>query len=188
MIMDLDETVLDNSAYETYLYDTGQNFTNESFSKFMTNHCDEVRLVPGAKDFIDRAEALGVTVVYITDRPEEIRKPTIETLSLWGIDMKGTDDTDSRLLMAQKGEANKTRRRDVARGKYSVLMVVGDQLGDFTDEFNPRDGTIASRREAVYEARGKWGANWFILPQPVYGQWQKLLQGDPAQYLRRLEK
>jgi 5'-nucleotidase (lipoprotein e(P4) family) len=187
VIMDLDETVLDNATYQTYLYDSGQDFTVENFSTFVTDHHDSIRLIPGAKQFIDRLDGLDVTILYITDRPEAIRQATIDTLAEWGISTAGLEDPKSLRLLMANGEPSKTSRRDAVRAKYRVLALVGDQLGDFSDEFNPKDGSAAARREAVWEAREHWGSNWFILPQPVYGQWQKVLSGDPAQYLQRAQ-
>ena len=45
-----------------------------------------------------------------------------------------------------------------------------DQLGDFSDLFNA-GLTPATRREAAQSPAitAKWGAGWFVLPNPVYG-------------------
>jgi 5'-nucleotidase (lipoprotein e(P4) family) len=185
VIMDLDETVLDNATYQSYLYLTGQDFTAENFCDFVSNQHDSIRIVPGAKQFIERVEGLGLAVVYITDRPDKIRQATVDTLAQWGINTGGLEDTKSLRLLMSNGEPSKTSRRDAVRAKYRILALVGDQLGDFSDEFNPKEGTAEARREAVIEARKMWGSKWFILPQPVYGQWQRVLTGEPEQYLRR---
>jgi acid phosphatase len=187
VIMDLDETVLDNAVYQTYLYDIGQNYTEENWTHFQKENPSSIRLVPGAKDFIDRVESLGATVVYITNREEPIRQATVDTLNQWGINTAGLDDPNStRLLMQTHGESVKKPRRDVVRAKYRVLALLGDQLGDFSDEFAPNhDDTAAARREAAYEYKRMWGNRWFVLPNPVYGQWQQVLRGPPEQYLRR---
>jgi acid phosphatase len=190
VVMDLDETVLDNGTYQTYLYDTGQNYSDDRWTKFMTEHWASVRLVPGAKEFIERAESLGITVVYITNREESLREATIKTMAQWGVNTVGLDDaSDVRLLVQKHGESIKKPRRDLARAKYNVLAYFGDQLGDFSDEFNPNhDNTPESRREAVYEYRQLWGTRWFVLPNCVYGQWQQVLRGEPDHFLRRAEK
>jgi acid phosphatase len=189
VVMDLDETVLDNSTFQSYLFDTGQNYSDDAWAKFQTEHWASVRLVPGAKDFIDRAESLGLTVIYITNREEPLRKPTIDTLAQWGVNTEGMDDPSGLRLMVQKhGESFKKPRRDLVRAKYHVLAYFGDQLGDFSDEFSPNhDDTPEARREAAYEYRCLWGTRWFVLPNPQYGQFQQVLRGDPEQYLRRAE-
>ncbi len=190
VVMDLDETVLDNGTYQTFLYLTGKDHSTELFSQFVTDNRASIRLVPGAKDFIARVESLGVPVVYITNRPEGLRDVTIATLGQWGVNTKGLEDPANLwLLLEVGGESSKTARRDLVRAKYRIIALVGDQLGDFADEFNPgKDNTPRARSESVYEYRPMWGTRWFILPNPVYGQWQGVLRGDPAQYLRRAEK
>jgi acid phosphatase len=182
--------VLDNATFQTYLYDSGLNYSDDIFIKFVTDNRKSIRLVPGAKEFIDRAEALGVTVCYITNREESLRQATIETLAQWGVNVRGLDDAKGvRLLLAPHGESVKKPRRDMVRAKYHVLALFGDQLGDFSDEFAANhDNTAAARREAAYEYQSLWGTRWFVFPNPVYGQWQSVLRGDPEQYLRRSGK
>ncbi len=191
VVMDLDETVLDNGTYQTYLYDSGQNYSDDNWNKFIAEHWASVRLLPGAKEFIARAESLGITVSYITNREEPLREATIKTMKQWGVNTDGMDDPSSLRLIVQKhGESIKKPRRDLVRAKYSVLAYFGDQLGDFSDEFAPNhDNTPEARREAVDEYQSLWGTRWFVLPNPVYGQWQQVLRGaEPERYLRRAEK
>jgi 5'-nucleotidase (lipoprotein e(P4) family) len=192
VIMDLDETVLDNSTFQTYLYESGQDYKDPIFTQFMKDHPDSIRIVPGAKDFIERAESLGITVSYITNREEPLRQVTIDSLSHGGINVKGLDDPASlRLLMQKHGESIKKPRRDLVREKYHVLAYFGDQLGDFSDEFAATPtNTAAARRDLVYDKyHDLWGTRWFVLPNPVYGQWQMVLlhEKDPERYLRRAE-
>jgi len=190
VVMDLDETVLDNGTFQTYLYDTGQNYSDDRWTKFMFEHWASVRLLPGAKEFIERAESLGITVIYITNREESLREVTIKTLKQWGVNTEGMDDASGLRLMVQNdGESIKKPRRDLARAKYNVLAYFGDQLGDFSDEFAPNhDNTPEARRETAYEYRQLWGTRWFVLPNPMYGQFQQVLRGEPEHYLRRAEK
>jgi 5'-nucleotidase (lipoprotein e(P4) family) len=191
VVMDLDETVLDNGTYQTYLYDSGQNYSDDNWNKFIAEHWESIRLLPGAKEFIARAESLGITVTYITNREEPLREATIKTMKQWGVNTEGMDDPESLRLITQKhGESIKKPRRDLVRAKYNVLAYFGDQLGDFSDEFAPNhDNTAGARREAVYEYQALWGTRWFVLPNPVYGQWQQVLRGaDPEHFLRRAEK
>jgi 5'-nucleotidase (lipoprotein e(P4) family) len=190
VVMDLDETVLDNGTFQTYLYDSGQNYSDDVWTKFIAEHWQSVRVLPGAKEFIAHAESMGITVSYITNREESLREPTINTLKQWGVNTDGMDDPASLRLIVQKhGESIKKPRRDLVRAKYNVLAYFGDQLGDFSDEFAPNHtNTAEARREAVSEYRPLWGTRWFVLPNPVYGQWQQVLRGgDPQQYLRRAE-
>lgn len=190
VVMDLDETVLDNGTFATYLYDSGQNYSDDAWNKFQIEHWESIRMVPGAKEFIKRAEQMGLTVIYITNREEPLREATMKAMSQWGVNTDGMDDPNGLRLMVQKhGDSAKKPRRDLARAKYNVIAYFGDQLGDFSDEFAATpDNTAEARREAAYEYRALWGTRWFVLPNPVYGQYQRVLHGDATQYLRRAEK
>jgi 5'-nucleotidase (lipoprotein e(P4) family) len=188
VILDLDETTIDNGTYETFLYDSGQDFTPANFNQFVTDHKSSIRMVPGAKEFIERMESLGVTVMYNTNRPESLRKITIETLAQWGINTKGMGDPATCRLLLQTKEASKEARRSAVAAKYRVLALFGDQLIDFSDEFiPPAVNTLKARREAVHKNRQLFGKLWFVLPNPVYGNWQNFVKDNPMQYLLRAD-
>jgi acid phosphatase len=189
VVMDLDETVLDNGTYQTFLYDSGKSHSTELFSEFVTKNHQSIRLVPGAGDFIRKAESLGLTVIYITNRPEALREATIETLAQWGVNTDGLKPADSVRLLMKRNDSNKTPRRNLVREQYTIVALFGDQLTDFAEEFAyERDASPESLRAAVREYRRQWGKQWFILPNPVYGDWQLILKGEPADHLRRAGK
>ena len=81
VIMDLDETVLDNATFQTYLYDSGQNYSDDVFIKFVSDNRKSIRLVPGAKEFIHRGESLGITV-GVHHQPRGIDPPSDRENSL----------------------------------------------------------------------------------------------------------
>jgi acid phosphatase len=189
VILDLDETSIDNGTFETYLYDSGQDYTADNWVKFVSDHRASIRMVPGAKEFIERMEAMGITVTYVTARVEALRDATIATLNLWGINTKGMDDPSTVRLLLQSKDSSKEARREAVRAKYRVLALFGDQLSDFSDDFMPpKTSTPIERQEAVYKSRQQFGTKWFAFPNPVYGDWQRLIRDKPVQYLRRAEK
>src|SRR5262249_14798127 len=139
----------------------------------------EVGLVPGARSFLERAEKLGVTPVYISNRGEKNRPSTIAALAHNGLN---TDNIDNRLFL-KEASSDKSARREQAATKYRVLMYFGDNLRDFSDWFaapalKPDDDegqrkAIRERLKKVDEAAGHWGVDWYVLPNPVYGEWPK---------------
>jgi acid phosphatase len=186
IVMDLDETVLDNGTYQTFLYDSGKNHSTALFTEFVTQHKDSIRLLPGAGEFIRRAESLGFTVTYLTNRPEGVREATIDTLAEWGVNVEGLKNPDSVRLLMKRNDSNKTPRRNLVREQYTIVALFGDQLTDFADEFAyEKDASAETLRAAVREYRRLWGKEWFILPNPTYGDWQLVLKGEPADHLRR---
>jgi 5'-nucleotidase (lipoprotein e(P4) family) len=193
VVMDLDETVLDNSTFQTFLYVNGLEYSDELWDAFERGGVEEVGLVPGAKEFIERAETLGVTVIYLSNRNARNLEWTARALEHVGLN---TEAIAERLyLRPGGGSSNKAGRRDEVSARYNVLMYFGDNLRDFSEVFKPatvpgdadpemyRDA-IAERAGAADDAVCHWGVDWFVLPNPIYGEWEKLMSPDPADILR----
>jgi acid phosphatase len=191
VILDLDETVLDNSPFQTWQYQNGVEYSDRHWAVWEQKHGGEVRLVPGARGFIEQAEGAGVTVVYISNRQEKYRGSTVRTLERLGLNSK---DIDRRLLLATTTSDKTARRRQVA-ARHRVLMLLGDNLRDFSEEFRaPRvdpddvqaqNAGIADRLRQVDARRQRFGDDWIVLPNPTYGEWSKLIGRQPGQNLRQ---
>jgi 5'-nucleotidase (lipoprotein e(P4) family) len=188
IIMDLDETVLDNSGFQSFLDRERLAYSDALWDAWEKSYPNEVRLVPGAKSFIEVAEGAGVTVLYVTNRLSRNQESTVQALRHNGIDL---DDIGQRLLSKDQS-SDKTARRRALEQKYRVLFLVGDNLRDFSEEFvAPKAEDDARREKAVGERaarvdryRYRFGTDWFVLPNPVYGEWQRLANTDPHSSLR----
>lgn len=188
VVMDLDETVLDNSAFQSFLYRHNLTYSNALWAEYEASYPQDVTLVPGAKQFIAKAESLGVTVIYITNRLETYSKSTISALQRLQI---STKNIDSRLyLRAQDGSVDKAARREAVSTRYNVLLHFGDSLRDFSESFAAskltRESTAEEYQKAIQarlaltdEVAGHWGTDWFVIPNPVYGEWERLVRQDP---------
>ena len=127
------------------------------------------KAVPGAVDFTRAAAAKGVKVFYVTNRDAVTEVGTARNLRALGFPMGGNVDT-----LLTKGEQDdwgsaKATRWAVVAKDYRILLMLGDNLGDFTDSYK---GSPAER-QAVYEANAdKWGREWIALPNPGYGSWE----------------
>jgi len=190
VVMDLDETVLDNSAFQTFLYKNHLEYTEDRWADYEEHYPQDVTLIPGASEFIQQATAWGVTVVYISNRSEAFKKSTIEAMHEQGLSSGGL--LEERLyLKPVNGSSDKAARREAVAAKYNVLMYFGDNLRDFSEAFAnaklPANAT-AEDRVKLYkeraakadEAQGHWGVDWFVLPNPVYGEWDRAIGPDPA--------
>lgn len=196
VVMDIDETVLDNSTFQTFLYVNGLDYSDELWARFEQEGVGEVGLVPGAKQFIDRAEALGVSVIYLSNRNERNLEWTARALEEAGL---GSPGLRERLYLRPDGaSSDKSPRRDAVAARYNVLMYFGDNLRDFSEVFaapkllpdattGDRLDAIAARAGAVDDASCHWGLDWFVLPNPMYGEWEKLEGRPPSGVLRRSE-
>lgn len=192
VVMDLDETVFDNSAFQTALYTAGKEYDLALWYDYEANFPGETRPVPGAVDFIVRAEKLGVSVVYVSNRHDEYRTSTVETLKRFGV---STDGLAERLYPKTKaGSSEKSARREQVAAKFNVLMYFGDNLRDFSEAFaapkvDPAAGVdglkaaIAERNKLADAAAIHWGVDWFVLPNPVYGEWDRMCGKDPKAVL-----
>jgi acid phosphatase len=190
VVMDLDETVLDNSAFQSFLDRDKLNHSDALWGIWERDFPQEVGLIPGAKAFIEAAEQLGVTVVYLSNRDEKLRNSTIAALRQNGLSLEGIDN---RLLL-KTTTSDKTERRKIAGGRFNALIYLGDNLRDFSEEFkapqlasNDEAGqkkAIAERADRVRRANYHWGNDWFILPNPVYGEWQRLCGDNPRGKLK----
>jgi acid phosphatase len=191
VILDLDETVLDNSPFQSWLYRNAVEYSDERWAVWEEKYDREVLLVPGARDFIQQAEADGVTVFYISNRSEKYRPSTVRCLQRQGL---STRDLDRRLLLAGDGSDKTSRRRQVA-ARHRVLMLLGDNLRDFSEQFKaPRvdpddvkaqNAAIADRLRQVDDRRARFGDDWIVLPNPAYGEWTRLLGRRPGENLRQ---
>jgi len=174
-VLDLDETVLDNSAYDARLVSDQKADWNVWMKE------KNAGLVPGAKEFILFAAKKGVTPIYITNRTcdaSQADDPTVAMLKKLELPI-----APGGLLCKVGGNGDKGPRRTEVAKKYRILLEFGDQLGDFTTIPADMDG-----RNKVYEANAKWfGERWFQLPNAMYGSWLDALgktAADREKYLK----
>ncbi|WP_329741759.1 5'-nucleotidase, lipoprotein e(P4) family [Dyella sp. A6] len=187
VVLDVDETVLDNSPYQVRLIKRGAEFDAATWSAW----CREAkaRALPGAVAFTQFAARHGIAVIYITNRDASLNQATLDNLRKDGFPVSGPDAFLGLGIAVPNCEQIGTQkgcRRQLISRKYRVLMQFGDQLGDFVDIMDNRD---AGRAQAMAPYM-KWiGQRWFVLPNPTYGSWQPALFNNdwslPRQQRRR---
>ena len=170
IIVDVDETVLDNTAYEARMILDGTKYPEGWISWGKEAAATEV---PGAKNFLNYAASKDVTIFYVTNRVVELKEATKENLTKLGIPWDQTKDT---VLM--RGENNwdsdKGPRRTLVGNEYRVLLMAGDNLGDFVDA---KDNNLSpgNRKNIVEDYADYWGVKWFMLQNIAYGDWEGAL-------------
>lgn len=167
VILDADETVVDNSAYEAGLITSNTDFNPKTWTKWV--NAAEAKAIPGAVEFTKYADSKGVKVFYVTNRTKEEEEGTRKNMEALGFPMGGNVDT---LLTNKEQEdwtsAKGTRRAFVAKD-YRILLLLGDNFGDFSDGYK---GTEAERQAAFEAASARWGHDWLMLPNPSYGSFE----------------
>ena len=161
VMLDIDETVLDNAPYEARIISTLGKYSPATFAAWC--HRENAPLVPGAKAFLDYAVEKDVAVFYYSSRREKLRSCTSRNMRELGLPLPG----DTRLLLSD-GASKSDHRKMVAR-QYRILLLVGDNLEDFVDGSK---SDPASRRELALRYAGRWGQQWMILPNSIYGHWE----------------
>ena len=177
VVLDIDETVLDNSPFQARQIKSGKpEFDRDAFVAWIREA--DARPLPGALEFTRYAAAHGIRVIFISNRSQDFIEPTIRNLKREGFPVA---DDDAVLNFGAptpgceaKGSDKGCRRELVAR-KYRVLMEVGDNLADFLDI---GDNTPQGRERAIEPYRDWIGERWFALPNPVYGSWLTALDGN----------
>jgi acid phosphatase len=170
VVMDVDETVLDNSPYQARLVRDGASYDETTWDLWVAEK--KAKAVPGVVDFAKAAAAKGVTILYISNRAEHLQAATIANLKAVGLPVKDDSVFLGLGTFVQDCEQNgseKLCRRKLAGQKYRVLMQFGDQLGDFVEIVaNTPEG-----RDSLYAEYEDWfGERWFMLPNPTYGSWE----------------
>ncbi|MGQ0835418.1 MAG: 5'-nucleotidase, lipoprotein e(P4) family [Gammaproteobacteria bacterium] len=181
IILDIDETVVNNVEFQATLEPP---FTEAKFDAW--HEANQSIAVPGAATFVQRARDAGVELFYVTNRscapiagvadPCPQKGTTLDDLREAGI----AADAQSVMLSDEKPgwTQEKQVRRDLIGKDYRVIMLVGDDLGDFLPCVRKRvvapctePATQGSRKAATEKHAAYWGNGWYVLPNPMYGSW-----------------
>jgi 5'-nucleotidase (lipoprotein e(P4) family) len=161
ILLDLDETVIDNTEYEIRIIrDLGQ-YSPESFAQWCESA--EAPVLTGAAEFLEYAASRRVSVFYYSARKESLRTCTTRNLRALGLPF-----ADETHLLLDDGTSKSEYRRMIA-SKYRLLLLVGDNLEDFVEGSKAQSGL---RRELAQRYATRWGREWIILPNPMYGHWE----------------
>ena len=168
VILDVDETVLDNSSYEAWLAKTGESYSSKTWVPFVRS---ETSLpVPGSLEFIKHAVEKGVKVFYVTNRKAPQEQATRNNLKALGYPIDESEDT---VLMKAETEAWKSSKKGARRAhitqNHRVIMILGDNFGDFVDGYK---GSLDERVALLNEHKDMWGTRWFVIANPMYGSWE----------------
>ena len=171
IIVDLDETIIDNSRNEARIVKEGVPFTPDGFTAWVNRaECDAV---PGAVEFLRYASSRGVRVFYISNRKQIERHGTARNLKKLGF--PNVND-ETLLLRPQNGEMSKEPRRQTVGAGYRIVLLMGDDLNDFAAVFE-NSKTVESRVEAAERNRDQFGTRFIVLPNPMYGNWENAIYG-----------
>lgn len=184
-VMDVDETVLDNSAYQKQTELSGKGYTSDTWQAWVKS--ENATLVPGAKSFIEALYEQGGKVALITNRSKANDEHTWNNLKAVGLPI-----TVENTCLMGRSEADKTavdgthfindkdlRRQQITQGKadcyrpkgtqnnWQQPQVIKFQIGDNIEDFSG----ITQESANIEALQPKLGKSLFLLPNPMYGSW-----------------
>lgn len=174
VIVDADETMIDNSAFQARMIAEGVDYSLPRWTAWSNER--RARALPGALEFARHAAANGVIVLFVTNRktPAEL-DATADNLEALGFPV-AADRSNLMLAGDVRGPGReKGARRAWIAERYRVLLMLGDNLGDFVDGI---ETGLAERQALVDRHRDWWGRRWIMLPNPSYGSWEGALLHD----------
>jgi len=163
VVLDIDETVLDNSPYEGYLIENGETYGSKTWKEWTSMAKAEV--LPGVKDFISYAQSKGVEVYYISNRTVDMLNSTIDNLKT-----EGLPNADSTHVLLKEETSDKTIRRNKVRETHQIIVFVGDNLTDYHELYADRDAGMG--KDLVDQNLAELLNNFVMLPNPMYGEWE----------------
>jgi 5'-nucleotidase (lipoprotein e(P4) family) len=166
IVTDLDETILNNSYVYGKVIKQNKNYTAADWKAWAD--LGAATAVPGAAEFLNWASSKGVSIFYVSNRDTNIVKPTLANLKRLNL-----PNADTAHMLFMSNTSSKEPRRKQVAANYKIVMLMGDNLNDFTDGF-ARKG-IKDRLLATDAEHDAWGDQFIVLPNPVYGDWENSL-------------
>lgn len=170
VIVDVDETVLDNSPFQARLVLNGETFSPSKWDAWVEEA--QAEAIPGAREFVDFLKKNNVALFYVTNRKDEA--PTIKNIRA-ALD---PDVTPEKVLCKyeQTGWGNdKTSRRALISKTHRIITLLGDDYNDFVylEKSGPKERKVNAAAHMSF-----WGSKWFMLSNPLYGSWERALYSD----------
>ena len=162
VIMDADETVLDNSEFERRIAEAGLDFEEWMWDDWVME--EDAGLIPGAAEFIENVRELGGRIAVVTNRDQRLCPATERNLRALGVVPAvvlcetETGEKEPRFERVQNGTASDTLP------PLEVVAWIGDNIGDFP-------GLDQAIRTGPADAYALFGVRYFVLPNPMYGSW-----------------
>lgn len=168
VVLNIDETALDNSKVEACLVEKDIGFDAELWFKWV--QAQNAEPLPGVHEFLAYAQSKNVKIFYISNRVQKEEADTLANLIKAGLPVEA--DGSNLMTGGEKPEwsSDKTTRRQFLTQTHRILLQIGSGLNDFiAGSFS----STAVRNSLVTQYKNGWGNKWFILPNSMYGSWER---------------
>jgi 5'-nucleotidase (lipoprotein e(P4) family) len=167
VVLDIDETVLDNSPYQGQMIKSNFTFATKIWKEWTS--LGIANPTPGVVDFLNYAKSNGVEVFFVSNRDDDEMSSTIKNMISKNIPFADT----SHIFLRKKWKSDKTERYQKIAKNYKILLTIGDNLRDFQEMFSK--GSATDRINKVDSLSAVFGENFIMLPNPMYGDWEKAI-------------
>ncbi|SFS73908.1 5'-nucleotidase, lipoprotein e(P4) family [Succinivibrio dextrinosolvens] len=162
IILDLDETVIDNIPAEATINEVARNGKDFNDYWLAWESMASANAMPGAAEFLKKVDKLGVQIFYVSNRSCMNVDFTNKNLKSLKFPMKNK-------IRCKDNTSNKKARFDKILEKYNVVAFLGDNVTDFPISIYGVNGE--DRNKIVDKNSSQFGVKYFVLPNPVYGEW-----------------
>ena len=171
IILDVDETVLDNSNFQARTILSGLSYPN-GWAKWVNE--SNAGAVEGVYDFLHFADKKGVKIYYLTNRLESFREATKKNILKLGLPF---EDDAVLLMRSEENLRDKTDRRKKIANENRIVLIIGDQLTDF---ISTKEAYVfhTERKKLAKKYSDLWGTKWFLVTNPTYGRWELSIYED----------
>ena len=166
VVVDIDETVLDNSPAQAFNIKNRLPFDLKNW--YAWGERRKAKAIPGAVDFLNYASKKGAKVFYVSNRDEVQKTATIDNLKAVGF----PDATVETVQLRQKDSTKEPRRLAIAE-KYRIVLLIGDNLDDLSNIYEKK--SVDARFAEVDKTREMFGHKFIVLPNAMYGTWESAI-------------
>ncbi|MDY0200312.1 MAG: 5'-nucleotidase, lipoprotein e(P4) family [Tenuifilaceae bacterium] len=164
VVVDIDETMVDNSSFQGKMIKTGKPFTPEMWSEWVS--LEKAEALPGAVEFSQFCKAEGVEVIYLSNRTLDELDATMRNMQKLGFAFINPEN-----FYLKDETSKKENRREQVAEKFEIILLLGDNLNDFAEVFENRTNNWGV--SVVDEQREQFGRRFIAFPNPMYGDWEK---------------
>jgi 5'-nucleotidase (lipoprotein e(P4) family) len=170
VVTDIDETILDNSPYSVRQALLGKDYDATAWADWTARAMADT--LSGSASFFNFAASLKVEVFYISNRSESEKEGTLQNLRRFHFPF-----ADEQHLLLRKDVSSKESRRQQVAATYEIVLLLGDNLADFSSLFDGKRNTT-ERAATVQELASGFGEKFIILPNANYGGWEDALYSN----------
>ena len=165
VVVDLDETMIDNSPYAAWLLLNNKSYQSATWARWC--EAAEAPALPGALEFAQYVTSQGGALFYVSNRSHDSFDATVENLQKLGF----PEPNASRVFLQTDSSNKQARIQRVIDAGYNIVLMMGDNLNDFP-EIGTWHKANAKRNQATSAHQAAFGQRFIVLPNPSYGDWE----------------